>query len=137
MSPPQFDERELRAAQAIEAVLLFGAFVFRLPLLVAAVAVVVGLGAAFGPRANAFHLVYRLAVDARVKPSGLWVAPVAARSLDLVAFVLLLIALGGFALDLDGAAWVPTLIVAIVAAVAATTSYNAALALYERVRRDR
>jgi hypothetical protein len=134
--PSTIDERELRAAQGAIAVLLFGAFVFRVPILALGIAVVVVLGAAFGPRLNAFHVVYRATVGPRLEPSEDVVTPEAVRVLDGLAAVLLLLGSAAFAVGIDAVGWIFVLVEAAVATVEATTGYNAALALLERVRRE-
>jgi Domain of unknown function (DUF4395) len=130
------DERELRASQAAVAVLLLGAFVFQVPPLVVGVTVVVAIGAAFGPRWNVFHRVYRAVVGPRLQPPRAIAAPAAARVLDTLATALLLLACGAFAVGIDGIGWFFALIEAAVATVEATTGYNAAADLYERIRRE-
>jgi hypothetical protein len=128
------DERELRAVQGALGILLLAAFVFRIPLLVTGLAIVVVIGAAFGSRFNAFHVVYRTVVGPRLEPARAWVAPIAVRMLDVLAAALLLIAAAAFAVGIDGIGWLFALAEAAVAVVEATTGYNAALELYERVR---
>jgi Domain of unknown function (DUF4395) len=135
--PSAIDERELRAAQGTIAVLLLGAFVFRVPVLALGIAVVVALGAAFGSRVNAFHAAYRAAVGPRLQPPVEVVAPDAVRALDALAAALLLLGSAAFAIGVDAVGWILVLVEAAVATVEATTGYNAALALLERLRRER
>src|SRR5262245_58879917 len=90
--PAPVDERELRAAQGVIAILLLAAFVFRIPLLVTGIAIVVLVGAAFGTRFNGFHVIYRSVVGPRLEPARAWVDPHAARMLDALAAALLLVA---------------------------------------------
>jgi hypothetical protein len=132
--PAPIDEREVRAVQGALAVLLLAAFVFRLPLLVTGIAVVVLIGAALGSRFNGFHLVYRTVVAPRLRAPRAWVEPAAVRMLDALATALLLVAAAAFAVGIDGIGWLFALAEAAVAVVEATTGYNAALELYERVR---
>jgi hypothetical protein len=135
-SPP-LDERELRAAQAAVGALLFGAFVFRVPLLVVAITVAVAAGAALGPTANALHMGYRALVAPRLKPAEQTVPVTDVRALDVLATALLLVACAGFLVGIDPLAWFFVVIEAIVAAIAATTGVNAATVLYDRIaRRD-
>jgi hypothetical protein len=131
------DERELRAAQGTVAVLLLGAFVFRVPQLVLGVAVVVALGAALGPRFNAFHGVYRAIAEPRLRASGETVDAHDARALDVLATGVLVLATAAFAVSVDVLAWFLTLIEAAIAVITATTGFNTAVALLDRVRRDR
>jgi hypothetical protein len=132
----ELDERELRAAQGAIAVLLLGAFVFRVPALVIAIAVIVAIGAIFGPQTNAFNATYRAVVGPRLAARRDVVTANAARSLDALDSGLLVLASGAIAVGLDSVAWAFTLLAAVVATVEATTGYNAATALAERLRRD-
>jgi hypothetical protein len=133
---PTVDERELRAAQGAVGVLLLGAFVFRVPGLVVAIAVIVALGTAFGPRANAFHAAYRAVLGPRLKPAEETVAVADVRTLDAVATGLLALASLALAVDIGLVAWVLVVVEAAIAVVAATTGFNAATELLERLRRD-
>jgi hypothetical protein len=130
-------EREVRTAQAAVGVLLLGAFVFRVPELVVGVTVVLAIGALFGPRVNAFHVAYRAVLGPRLTTPSPMVAPHAVRALDALATVLLLVACAAFAVGIDAIGWFVTLIEAVIAIVQATTGYNAALDLLERMRRGR
>jgi hypothetical protein len=132
--PAPIDEREVRAVQGAIAVLLLAAFVFRIPLLVTGIAVVVLVGAAFGPRFNGLHVAYRTLVAPRLREAREWVDPTAVRVLDVLATALLLVAAAAFAVGIDGLGWLFALAEAAVAVVEATTGYNAAVELYERVR---
>jgi Domain of unknown function (DUF4395) len=131
------DERQVRTAQAAVGVLLLGAFVFRLPELVVGVTVVLAVGAVFGPRLNGFHVAYRAVLGSRRSAPADVVAPHAVRALDVLGTVLLLIACAGFAVGIDAIGWLVTLIEAAVAIIQATTGYNAALDLLDRIRRER
>jgi hypothetical protein len=136
-APQPIDEREVRSAQAAVGVLLLGAFVFRVPPLVAGVTVVVAIGAAVGPAANAFHAVYRAVVGPRLKPPEETVPTGDARALDLLATGLLLLACAAFLVGIDVLGWFFTLVEAAIAVVTATTGFNAANAILERLRPNR
>lgn len=131
-----FDERALRSGQGIVALALLASFVFRIPWVVPVVAVIVALGAGLGPSRNPLHGAYRALVEPRVPSGGPTVPATAARALDLLATALLAVALLGFLVGVDALAWILVLVEAAIAAVAATTGYNAAAALAERLRRD-
>ena len=133
---PELDERELRAAQGAIAVLVLGAFVFRVPALVIGVAVAVAIGAAFGPQVNAFNATYRAVVGPRLAAPRDVVPRNSARLLDALDAALLVIASAGFAVGIDSIAWAFALLAAAVATVEATTGFNAATALAELLRRD-
>jgi len=135
-APPDLDERELRAAQAATAVLLLGAFVFRVPLLVVGLTVVLALGAALGSRANGFHIAFRTLVAPRLRPPLEFVGANSARALDATEAGLLAVASIAFALSIDAIGWVFALAAAAFATVEATTGYNGAEAILERLRRQ-
>jgi hypothetical protein len=130
------DEREVRTAQAAVTVLLLGAFVFRLPGLVVAVTVVLAIGGIFGPRFNGFHVAYRAVLGPRLPTPYHVVPPHAVRALDVLGTLVLLLACAAFFVGIDAIGWFFTLIEAAVAIVQATTGYNAALELLDRIRRD-
>jgi hypothetical protein len=131
------DARELRAAQGTVAILLLGAFVFRVPQLVVGVTVVVTFGAVLGPRFNAFHGVYRAIAEPRLRASGETVAARDARALDVLATGILVLATAALAVNFDLFAWFLTVVEAAIAVVTATTGFNTAIALRDRMRRDR
>jgi hypothetical protein len=133
--PASVDGRELRAAQGVVAVILLGAFVFRLPWLVPVVAVVTVAGAVLGPHANPLHVAYRTVVAPRIAPPRVHEEPAAVRALDGLAAAACGLATLAFAGGLYGAGWVVALAEAAVAAVAASTGANAAVALRDRLRR--
>jgi hypothetical protein len=133
---PELDERELRAAQGAIAVLLLGAFVFRVPALVVGIAVVVAIGAGFGPQVNAFNATYRAVVGPRLAAPRDVVTRNSARALDALDAALLAIASAAFAVGIDAMAWAFALLAAAVATVEATTGFNAATALAELLRRS-
>jgi hypothetical protein len=130
------DERELRGAQGVVGAALLGAFVFRVPLLVVAITVVVAVGAVAGPRANAFHAAYRALLGNRLRPGAETVPASHARALDIVATVLLALACAALAVDIDVVAWLLVLVEAVIAVVAATTGWNAAVVALDRLRRE-
>jgi hypothetical protein len=136
-SPHAIDEREVRSAQAAVGVLLLGAFVFRVPPLVAGVAVVVAIGAAVGPGANALHAVYRAVIGPRLKPPEETVPAGDARALDILATGLLILACAAFVVGIDVLGWFFTLVEAAIAVVTATTGFNTATAILERIRPNR
>jgi Domain of unknown function (DUF4395) len=133
---PHLDERELRFSQGAIGALLLGAFVFQMPLLVLAVTLITALGAAVGPLANAFHALFRTLVGPRLRTPEDTVPAASARILDILATGLLVIACAAFAVEIDAVGWFFVLVEAAVAAIAATTGYNAAAALLERLRRE-
>ena len=105
---------------------LLAAFVFRVPLLVPALAVVLGIGALAGPRANLLHRVYERWVAPRL-PAPREVAPEAAvatatvRAQDALATVALLVASLAFPLGIGLVGWLLAIGEAVVAILAATT----------------
>jgi hypothetical protein len=133
-APALIDERELRGAQAVIAALLLGAFVFQVPLLVLALFVITAAGAVAGPGANALHAGFRTLIGPRLRPATETVAAQDARMLDIAAAVLLAIAGLAFLVGIDPLAWFFVLVEAAVATTEATTGYNAAVALLDRLR---
>lgn len=136
LEPAAIDARELRLGQGAIAVLVLSAFVFGLPILVAAAAVVSALGAVVGPHANPVHAAFRSLAAPRLGPPRMWESPAAVRALDACATVLCGVATLAFAGGIDLIGWLLALVSAAIAVVAATTGVNAAVALRDRFRRD-
>jgi hypothetical protein len=136
LSPGFVDERAVRSAQGIIALVLLAGFVFRFPVAIPIALVVVAIGAVLGPQANPLHIAYRSLVEPRVPPGGPTVPARSARLLDIVATAVLAVASLALLVGIDPFAWALALVEAAIAAVEASTGYNAATALAERIRRD-
>jgi len=130
------EARTDRVAQGAVGIALLAAFVFRLPWLVPAVALVVAIGALGGPRANALHYVFERWIAPRL-PSPSTVAPepkvagATVRAQDALATAILLAATFAFILGVGFVGWFLVVAEAVVAIMAATTRIHIA----ERLRR--
>ena len=134
--PGTVDERAVRSAQGVVALVLLAGFVFRIPLTIPIVGVVVAVGAVLGPSSNPLVAAYRALVEPRVPSDGPTIPEGSARALDLAGVALLGVAVLALLVGIDPFAWALALVEAAVAAIAASTGYNAAMAVAERFRRD-
>jgi hypothetical protein len=133
---PPIDVRADRVVEGTVAIALLAAFVFREPLVVPVVGVVVTLGAVFGPRANALHVALATVVTPRLPAPEDWVDATTVRLQDALLAGLSGVASLAFLARVDGLGWVGTLLAAGVALLAATTGFHVATALRERLRRS-
>jgi hypothetical protein len=133
--PAAIDGRELRLGQGVVTVLLLGGFVFRLPPLVVAAAVVSAPGALLGPSANPIHAMFRATIAPRARAPRAWEAPASIRALDTMAALLCGLASLAFLIGAGPLGWLLALVEAAVAVTAAATGVNAAVMLRERLRR--
>jgi hypothetical protein len=135
VDPPEsaVDSRAVRFELAALAVLLLGAFVFHIPWVVPALAVIVAIGVGFGARANLFRQVFAAVAEGRLRPATTTEPVKAVRFSELFAVAVLSLATLVFALGVGGAAWLLALIEAGVCAVHATTGMSVEAAVRERV----
>jgi Domain of unknown function (DUF4395) len=130
------DARTDRAAQGAVGVALIAAFVFRVPWLVPALALLLAVGAAAGPRANGIHRAFerwiapRLPASSTAVPEGTVATPTV-RAQDALAAAILAAASLAFLLDIALVGWMLALGEAVVAIIAATTRIH----LGDRFRR--
>lgn len=136
--PPasDFDERAVRVTQTALAIALLGAFVFRLPLLVPLATLVVAPSAILGPQAGPLHLAYRALAPNRVRPGASTLSSAAVRAQDALATGLLAVGSLAFVAGVGVLGWLFALTEAGVATMEATTGFNAATALRDRMDRD-
>jgi hypothetical protein len=135
-SPP-VDSRADRVVEGAVAIALLAAFVFRQPLVVPAIGLIVAIGAAVGPRGNALHVAFATVVTPRLPAPIETVDATTIRVQDLVITVLLAVASLAFLLDIDSGGWLAALLGAGVALLAATTGFHVAAELRTRLRRSR
>ena len=121
MRPNPIDPRGPRFNQAVLTVGLLVAFLFDVPLLVPVFAVVLFLGAAFGPRYGPFLRLYADVVRPRLAPPAELEDPRPPRFAAVIGTVFLTAATIAFVAGADGLAWTLSLIVAALAGLAATT----------------
>jgi uncharacterized protein DUF4395 len=132
------EARTDRVAQGTLGIALLAGFVFRIPWLVPAVALIVAIGALGGPEANALHFVFERGIAPRL-PSPGTVAPEpkvpgpTVRAQDALATAVLLVATFAFILGVGFVGWFLVVAEAVVAIMAATTQIHVA----ERLRRRR
>jgi len=136
------DARTDRVAQGVIGVALLAAFVFRVPLLVPALSLLLAVAALAGPKANAIHLVFEGVIAPRL-PTGRGTrlegtaieanVPVATvRAQDALAAVILLLAAFAFPIGIALVGWILVLAVAVVSIIAATTRVHVADRLLRR-----
>ncbi len=134
-APPPIDARMPRFNQGAVALGLLAGFVFRQPWVIPAFAIVLGLGAAFGPRWGPFLRIYADVVRPRVGPPPVLEDPRPPRFAALLGTVFLGV---GSLLLLAGAslvAWGLALLVAGLAALAAVTGVCVGCEVYVWLRR--
>lgn len=133
---PAVDARALRFEHSVVALCLLAGFVFDLPAVIPVLAVLLGVGAAFGARADVLGRLYARLLAPRLGPDPRERATVA-RFGRLVAVAVLSIATAVLAVGIEGLAWAVVLLLAFVDAVAATTGFNAVAVLHDRLVRRR
>jgi hypothetical protein len=120
-APGDVDARGDRLVQGLVGVLLLAAFVFRVPAVVPIVAILLGLSAAVGLRANPLHLAFTHWVLPRLGAGDATVPEQTIRGQDAFAAGLLAIASLGFFIGIPGLGWLFVIAEAVIAVVAATT----------------
>jgi hypothetical protein len=129
------DVRADRAVQATVAVATLAGFVFRQPWVIPVVAVLVGVGALFGPAGNPIYRMFAGLVAPRLSPPVNREPAATLQAQDVLAVGLLGAATVCLVVGLGGLAWIVTLVEAGVAAVAATTGAHVGVALRDRFLR--
>jgi hypothetical protein len=122
--PGAVDARAQRTAQGTVGVVLLGAFVFGLPWLAAAVAVLLGPGALAGPDRNVLLWLYARTVAPRLGSAPATEGAVDAgtvRAQDAFVAAVLVLASLTFTVGAAGIGWLLVVAVAVTAVVAATT----------------
>jgi hypothetical protein len=119
--PEPIDPRGPRFNQAVVAISLLVAFVLEAEPVVPAVAAVLFLGAAFGPRYGPFLRLYAEVVKPRLGPPAELEDPRPPRFAAALGVAFLLAATVAFAIGASGLGWVLTLAVAVLAGLAAAT----------------
>jgi hypothetical protein len=136
-APKPIDPRGPRFNQAVITVLLLAGFVADWRVLVPAVAVVVGSGAAFGPRWNPFLALYGEVLRPRLRPPAELEDPrpprfAAAMGAAVLALATLVFVLGNVILG-----WVLALLVAVMAGLAASSGICIGCEIYLFLARRR
>jgi len=131
------DARIDRLVQSTVGVILLAAFVFRFPLVLPALAVLLGAGGLAGPPANVFHWAYVRAVAGRLPPGDATVPAETVQAQDLLAAAILLVASGAYAIGLGPVAWLLALVEAGIAIVAATTGLHLGEYIRSQLHRGR
>lgn len=134
-APPPIDARGPRFNQGVLTVALLAGFVFHASWVIPVWAVVLGLGAALGPRYGLFLRLYREFIAPRLGPPTTMEDPRPPRFAALIGTVFLglgtLLLLGGE----SGLAWILALLVAALAALAAVTGICVGCEAYVWLRR--
>ena len=120
-SPSPIDPRGPRFNQAVVTALLLGAFVVGQPLVVPAVAAVLLAGAVLGPRWGPFLVVYSRLIRPRLGPPAELEDPRPPRFAAAVGGVVLSAATAAFVAGFGVVGWTLTLVVAVLAGLAAAT----------------
>lgn len=126
-----------RVAQGAVGIALLAAFVFRIPWLVPALALILAVGALGGPHANALHFVFERWIAPRL-PAGMntnleaSIPAPTVRAQDALETAILVIAGVGFAIGISLVGWILVIAEAVLAILAATTRVHVA----DRVRRS-
>lgn len=120
-TPRPIDPRGPRFNQGVLTVGLLAAFVAQVPALVTVFAVVLFLGAAFGPRYGPFLRLYADVIRPRLGPPAHLEDPRPPRFASIVGTVFLSAATVAFIGGADTVGWILTLVVAALAGLAATT----------------
>jgi Domain of unknown function (DUF4395) len=120
------DARTDRVAQGTVGVALIAAFVFRVPWIVPALALLLAVGAVAGPQANGLHRAFERWIGPRLPPSSTsvpeaTVATSTVRAQDAFAAAILVVASLAFVFGIAVFGWLLALGEAVVAIIAATT----------------
>jgi hypothetical protein len=135
-APPPVDVRADRVVEGTVAIALLAAFVFREPLAVPLIGLLVAIGGAFGPGANVLHVAMATVVTPRLPAAEEWIDATTVRFQDLLLAALLALASLAFFLDVDAAGWAAALLAAGIALLAATTGLHVSSAVRERLHRS-
>jgi hypothetical protein len=136
LAPGTLEARADRWVEAAVAVVLLAAFVFRQPLFVPVVGLLLAIGAAVGPSGDPLHIAYTSVISPRLPPLDDRIAVAVVRAQDAVGAVLLGVASLAFLVDIAVLGWLFTLAVAALTAVAASTGFHVGELLLRRLRRD-
>ncbi len=136
-SPRPIDPRGPRFNQALLAVGLLAGFVVQVKAVVPFFAVVLFLGAALGPRYGPFLRLYSEVIRPRLAPPRELEDPRPPRFAAAVGVVFLLAATAAFAAGASALGWALALLVAALAALAATTGVCLGCEIYLLVARRR
>ena len=136
-APSPIDPRGPRFNQAVLTVVLLVAFVADLRFLVPVMAVVLFLGAAFGPAYGPFLRLYATAIRPRLAPPKHLEDPRPPRFAATVGTVFLVASSLAFVLDAEVLAWSLALVVSLLAGLAATSGLCIGCELYLLVARRR
>ena len=135
--PDPIDPRGPRFNQGVLAVALVGGFVLDLPWIVVVFAVVLFLGAAFGPRWGPFLRLYAVAIRPRLGPPAELEDPRPPRFASAVGVVFLSGAAIAFLAGASTVGWALALIVAALAGLSASTGICVGCEIYWWVARRR
>lgn len=136
-APRPIDARGPRFSQGVVAVALLAGFVFSVDVVIPVFAVVLFLDAAFGPSFGPFLAVFRFAIAPRLDPPTEKQDPRPLRFADALGVAFLAVATAALGIGLVAVAWVFALVVAVLAALAATTGICAGCELYRRLQMRR
>jgi hypothetical protein len=130
------DARIDRLVQSTVGVILLAAFVFGFPVVLPALALLLGAGGLAGPPANVFHWAYSRGLAGRLPPDDATVPYETVRAQDLLGAAILVVASGAYAIGLGPVAWLLAVAEAGIAIVAATTGLHLGEYIRSQLRRD-
>lgn len=129
------DSRSVRFEQSVVAVAILGGFVFRVPVVLPALTVILVTSVIAGPRLNLFVRIYDAVIALRMGTSEHFDDPDEARLSDLVGVGVLGLATVAIFVGLGGLAWILALVQAIASALRATAGIHVGATVHERLRR--
>ncbi|MCZ7531636.1 MAG: DUF4395 family protein [Acidimicrobiia bacterium] len=125
----------MRFEQSVVAVAILGGFVFRVPVVLPALTVILVTSVIAGPRLNLFVRIYDAVIALRMGTSEHFDDPDEARLSDLVGVGVLGLATVAIFVGLGGLAWILALVQAIASALRATAGIHVGATVHERLRR--
>jgi hypothetical protein len=129
------DVRADRTVQGAVTVIALAAFVFHQPLVIPVLAVVLGIGAWFGPRGNGLHRAFDAVIAPRLSTPVSVVPATTVQAQDVLGVALLGLATLCILIGLGGLGSIFTLAEAGAAVVAATTGMHLGQVALDRIRR--
>lgn len=130
LAPAPIDPRGPRTNQAVLSAALIVGFLFRLEWIAPLFAIVLGLGAAFGPEYGPVLRLYKAVIKPRLAPPAELEDPRPPRFAASVGVVFLTAATAMFVIGAEGVGWVLALMVAALAALAAISGICVGCEIY-------
>ncbi len=129
------DARSVRFEQSVVAVAILGGFVFRVPIVLPALTLVLATSVIAGPRLNLFVRIFDALLALRMETTEHFDDPDDARISDLIGVALLGLASVAIVGGLGGLAWILALVQAVASALRATAGIHVGAGVHARLRR--